>query len=208
MNLNISPGAIALLALLRSYGQQIFPRQATLAARLGVGVRTINRHMSELKKAGWIEVHHRGPRSSSYRLLSHRLTEQNGVASPDREISTTAVENTEENLLNGVACGVAFGVASAPHLLLRGLSTAFCSSSRRVVVGDDGCLKSQTNEPTPRTANERQDLPKHVSVLGVAMPKEACLSLAVPGPPRRRPPRPDHHAIADLARAKAVGGSP
>lgn len=228
----MSPGATTLLACLRSFGQQIFPRQATLAGKLGVGVRTVNRHMRELKKAGVVEVETRGPSSSCYRLIPQQVEEQFGVASTDTEFSTELVENPVEKLWNGVACGVAFGVALPPHLLLRGLSSSFSSSVERVVVSDCGCLKNPDEGKNPAASEPRGMVRRETRRRAASEPSETpCGSLAAgdvstvrvmarprspgalvdrgssPVPPKRPVPE-IHLALAELIRAKSVGGSP
>lgn len=139
-------GAARLLRVLQQYGERVFPKQDTLADRLGVGLRTINRYIHELKEAGLLAVEQRGPTSSTYSLISQRPAAQSGVASHAPEFSTSLIENREGNVWNGVACGVAFGVASPRHLLVNVLSSS-CINSELVAAGRDGLFPLPRNPP-------------------------------------------------------------
>jgi hypothetical protein len=193
---NLSRGARELLAHLRSYGSQIFPKQDTLARKLDLGLRTINRYICELKKAGLLEVEPRGPSSSSYRVISQQPAEQIGVACEIEEKPQELVEIPVENMRNGVACGVAFGVARPPYLLMRGLSS-FVLVERKLIAGGDGFV------PIPKNPTPPSD--------GLEPPGLAIVSRKT----QRKPPEPDpgwSRSIADsvarLAAHKALGSGP
>lgn len=189
-----------MLAHLRSYGQHIFPKQETLARKLELGLRTINRYMGELKNAGVVEVTSRGPSSSLYRLNIQSAAAKIGVASAGVEKPANRVENSVENLRNGVACGVAFGVARPSHLLMRGLRSMYYQQLGSFVEGDDGFK----NESKAKTRQPAAPPPRPASPIKIAAPA-----------PKTKPKPPTSETgwettfrgkVASVARAKAVGG--
>lgn len=72
-NYDISGQAFRFYCLLKSYylnGKTLcYPSQKTLAERLNKSVRTIQRNLSELVKAGLIKVKRRGSISNIYELV-------------------------------------------------------------------------------------------------------------------------------------------
>ncbi|MCY6354921.1 helix-turn-helix domain-containing protein [Clostridium sp. ZS2-4] len=72
-NYNISGQAFRLYCLLKSYcfnGKTLcYPSQKTLAERLNKSMRTIQKNLSELVKAGLINIKRRGSISNLYELV-------------------------------------------------------------------------------------------------------------------------------------------
>lgn len=117
--MNLSHGARQCLNVLRTYGRSVFPKQETLARRLKCGLRTVNRYIAELRRAGLIEVSQRGPTSSQYRVVYQTIADRNGVACPIPLAAEEGAQKPVENLWTEVQNGVAFGVASpADHYYL------------------------------------------------------------------------------------------
>lgn len=91
-NYSISGQAFKLYCLLKSYcfyGKTLcYPSQKTLAGKLNKSVRTIQRNLSELVKAGLIKIKRRGSVSNIYELI--------GISNSSSSIDTSIKKTLEK----------------------------------------------------------------------------------------------------------------
>lgn len=94
--MNLSRGASRCFNLLRSYlhgKDHCWPCQATLAARLDVDPRTIQRHLKELRAAGLITSKQRGDgRSVLYKIVGADVGADVGAETPQAHLQETVKE--------------------------------------------------------------------------------------------------------------------
>ena len=78
VSVKLSRGAQRCLKLLRWYAakfSQVFPYRSTIAKHLGVTSRQVDRYISELKKAGLINVFQCGQQPASYQVFADKNVE-------------------------------------------------------------------------------------------------------------------------------------
>lgn len=207
--MKLSLGARRLLNILRSYGREIFPRQETIGRKLDWGIRTVNRYMKELREAGLVEVQFRGPRSAEYRLINQEVRKETGVPSEVSNIFTVGCVKQNENLSIGVPCGVAFGVPSAPHLLLSVFSSSSDQYCERFIEASDDCPPSPNPNPEHALGPDQLEPGFQETVSGgsetftFSQLSEASSVIRKPWPDREI-----HSQILQIAQSKRIGGSP
>jgi hypothetical protein len=93
----LSFGARLTYAILASYawqGESCFPGQATLAACLGISDRQLRAYITELKKAGLLDVQRRGLKRTNLYLL---LADRKHSSGQDRKHSSDKEDSEEEH---------------------------------------------------------------------------------------------------------------
>lgn len=76
--MKLSRGAQRCLKLLRWYAahfQEVFPYRSTIAKHLSVTSRQVDRYISELKKAGLVNVSQAGPQPATYQVVAGQNVE-------------------------------------------------------------------------------------------------------------------------------------
>lgn len=87
--------AVVTWALISRYAgreRSAWPSVATLASRLGVSRRTVQRHITELRRAGWLTVHPRatpGGRQTSSRYVLHATPGAPEPSPPASDVAST-----------------------------------------------------------------------------------------------------------------------
>lgn len=217
--MKLSHGARRCLNVLRTYGQNVFPKQETLARRMKCGLRTVSRYIGELRESGCISVLRCGRTSAEYRLNYQYIAEQIGVSSRPVQKS---VEKLCIPVTNGVSSGVLSGVSKPSGLISE---VVLSEVEQTVAEPNDDEIQILPEKPKPeRTASGAQD--GRVMARGTLPPflAETCVPLAemasesISGevaaglpPPSRKRPQPEcrdgtnwNAAISSLASRKAL----